>query len=401
VAGNNAFTYRPGRRLCPFRRINSRLRITLPAGRPFRETKSKSLAGYNNSFQNNTLWLSLGQTLQVSKVLLNLPPAQTSWMGPQINTAPCFIDEILLISGGEMRVAAIIGLGSSAKHLHPFARTSDAHWQLGLPASTSEADAILLLGGDGTVHRHLVQLVKLQLPVLVVPCGSGNDFARALKLRSFGDALDAWRKFASGQENVRPIDLGVISPPPTGDATSSSAHQPGHYFCCVGGIGLDVEIARRANQLPRWIRRNGGYALSLLPALRGFEPLPVTVQAQPDAMGVLAVRHHGPAVVVAFANTSTYGGGFKIAPEARLDDGKLDICVVGSMSKARLLRLFPSVYSGRHLSLPEVQYFQAERLRLETEQPMEVYADGEYVCRTPIEVTVERTALRVIVSAGF
>ena len=303
-----------------------------------------------------------------------------------------------------MRAAAIVGLGSSTKHLHPFARNSDAHWQLGLPASTSEADAVLLFGGDGTVHRHLAQLVKLQLPVLIVPCGSGNDFARALKLRSFGDALDAWRKFASGQDNVRLIDLGVISQLTPGSAfagRSTSGVPPGHYFCCVGGIGLDVEIARRANQLPRWIRRHGGYVLSLMPALLGFEPLSVTVQAQPDARGGLAIRHRGPAVVVAFANASTYGGGAKIAPEARLDDGKLDICVVGSMAKARLLRFFPSVYSGRHLSLPEVQYFQAERLRLEPERLMDVYADGEYVCRTPIEVTVERAALRMIVGVGF
>ena len=277
---------------------------------------------------------------------------------------------------------------------------------MGLPASASEAEAILLFGGDGTVHRHLAQLVRLQLPVLVVPCGSGNDFARALRLRSVGDAMDAWRKFASAQDNIRLIDLGVISQLTPGDAfagpsTSSGPLPPGHYFCCAGGVGLDVEIARRANQLPRWIRRHGGYVLSLLPALLGFAPLPVTVQSQPDPMGALAVRHHGPAVVVAFANASTYGGGARIAPDARLDDGKLDICVVGSMAKARLLRLFPSVYSGRHLSLPEVQYFQAERLRLETERPMDVYADGEYVCRTPVEVTVERAALRMIVGAGF
>ncbi len=83
-----------------------------------------------------------------------------------------------------MRAAAIFGLGSSTKHLRPFVRNTGARWQLGLPASISEADAILIFGGDGTVHRHLAQLVKLQLPVLVVPCGSGNDFARALNLRS-------------------------------------------------------------------------------------------------------------------------------------------------------------------------------------------------------------------------
>ena len=67
------------------------------------------------------------------------------------------------------------------------------------------------------------------------------------------------------------------------------------------------------------------------------------------------------------------------------------------MAKTRLLRLFPSVFSGRHLDLSEVRYFQADRLRIETEKPSEVYADGEYVCSTPVEVTVERAALKVIV----
>ena len=107
-----------------------------------------------------------------------------------------------------MRVAAILGLSSSARHLQPFARCSDALWQLGLPAKPNEADAILIFGGDGTVHRHLPQLVRLRLPVLVVPHGSGNDFARALHLRSVDDALAAWRQFVSGRGSVRQVDLG-------------------------------------------------------------------------------------------------------------------------------------------------------------------------------------------------
>ncbi len=320
-----------------------------------------------------------------------------------------------------MRAAAIFGLGSSTKHLRPFVRNTGARWQLGLPASISEADAILIFGGDGTVHRHLAQLVKLQLPVLVVPCGSGNDFARALNLRSIRDSIIAWRNFSCGGGNVRAVDLGVITPlapkglestlssPLYGTAEATpfpSAISAGevpephpHHFCCVGGVGLDVGIARRANQLPRWIRRRGGYWLSLLPALLGFEPLSVTVQeSQHDSPGVFGTRYDGPAIVVAFANAPAYGGGIKIAPGARLDDGKLDICVVGNMGKMRLLRLFPSVYSGSHLSIPEVKYFQAEHLRLETERPMDVYADGEFVCGTPVEVSLKRAALRVIVA---
>lgn len=306
-----------------------------------------------------------------------------------------------------MRAAAIFGLSSSERDLEPFKRESNATWLVGLPASSGDADAILIFGGDGTVHRHLAQLVRLQLPVLVVPRGSGNDFARALNLRSVGDALAVWRQFVSGKENVRQIDLGVITSPDAGGApaphersrTGNQKPETRNYFCCVGGIGLDSEVAKRANQLPRWIRRHGGYVLSLLPTLIGFKPPRVKVQFElPETSGRFAIQHDGPAMLVAFANAPAYGDGVKIAPHARLDDGKLDICVVGNMGKARLLRLFPSVYSGSHLSIPEVKYFQTESLRLETEQPMDVYADGEYVCRTPVEVSVERAALRVIAS---
>jgi diacylglycerol kinase (ATP) len=322
-----------------------------------------------------------------------------------------------------MRVAAILGLGSSTKHLHWFARHSDGPWQFGLPVSASEADVILVFGGDGTIHRYLAELTRLQLPVLVVPCGSGNDFARALNLHRIRDAMDAWQKFRSGGDNVLAVDLGVIMPlaPQEIDsslqspfsssaegvplpAARSAAKTPdsfSRYFCCVGGLGLDSEIARRANQLPRWIRRRGGYLLSLLPALIGFEPPRVKVQSDlPGSSCTFAIQHDGRAIVVAFANAPTYGHGIRIAPHARLDDGKLDICVVGAMVKMRLLRLFPSVYSGSHLSIPEVKYFQTERLRVETEHPMDVYADGEYVCRTPVEVSVESAALRVIVPGG-
>jgi diacylglycerol kinase (ATP) len=262
-------------------------------------------------------------------------------------------------------------------------------------------DAILILGGDGTVHRHLLQLRQLNLPVLVVPCGSGNDFARALKLRRVRDSVDAWHRFCSGQDNVRQIDLGVISQPAMENADNSARTiSAPRYFCCVGGVGLDVEIARRANLLPRWIRGHGGYPLCLLPALWSFKPPVIRLQASSaDPVEPLAARHDGPAIVAAFANAPAYGGGIKIAPHAQLDDGKLDICVVASMAKARLLRHFPSVYSGNHLHIPEVKYIQSERIRLETERPLDVYADGEYVCQTPVDLTVERSALSVIVGA--
>ena len=179
-----------------------------------------------------------------------------------------------------MRVAAILGLASPARHLQPFARFSDALWQMGLPANPNEADAILVFGGDGTVHRHLPQLVKLQLPVLVVPHGSGNDFARALHLRSAGDALAAWRQFVSGRGSVRQVDLGIIAavspdaggaPAPHGPAPH--AVRPDATLVVLAGWGLMSRSRAAPTAFPRALRRRGGYLLSLLPALSGFHPL--------------------------------------------------------------------------------------------------------------------------------
>jgi diacylglycerol kinase (ATP) len=247
----------------------------------------------------------------------------------------------------------------------------------------------------------LAQLVKLRLPVLVVPRASGNDFARALRIRSVGDAWGAWRRFAAGAGNSRSIDLGVIRRAVTAKSAADSgqpAAPDSHYFCCLGGVGLDAEINRRANLLPRWLRMHAGYVLSLPLALLRFVPLRIKIAATESGDArAFVTRSDKTTMVAAFANAPAYGGGMKIAPHARLDDGKLDVCVVSEMDKFKLVCLFPTIYFGQHLRLPQVDSFQAERLRLETEYPLEVYADGEYVCQTPIEVSVASRALTVIV----
>jgi diacylglycerol kinase family enzyme len=300
-----------------------------------------------------------------------------------------------------VRAAAIFGPGCSAKDLKPFQQNLETNWTTDLPANTDKADAILIFGGDGTVHRYLPRLVELQLPVLVVPCGSGNDFARALNLRSFRDSLAAWRAFCSSGKNVWTIDLGVVrsllAEHWAGETPAPHSHHR-HYFCCVGGVGLDAEIACRANRLPRWLRARGGYVFSLLPALAGFASVPMKISVpRAEHQTAPAAQTAKSIMVTAFANASSYGGGMKIAPQAQLDDGLLDVCVINHMNKLELFCLFPTVYFGRHLTVPQVEYFQTERLKLETEAPQDVYADGEYVCRTPIEVGVARGALRVIV----
>jgi len=299
-----------------------------------------------------------------------------------------------------MRAAAILGLGCSSRDLEPFQvdkNSGRVEWRLGVPASGEEADVILLFGGDGTVHRHLGQLVQLGLPVLVVPAGSGNDFAHSLGLCGMRDSLAAWRKFCDDVAYVRSIDLGIIA----AFENEGGAPMPHgtRYFCCVAGVGLDGEVARRANRLPRWLRGHGGYLLSLAPTVFTFSAVPMKVLTSAESNGEnasWATRSNRPSLLAAFANTPLYGGGMKIAPRGKMDDGLLDVCIVGSVDRLRLLRLIPTVYSGKHLNVPEVQYFQCARARVETEHPLDVYADGEYVCRTPVEFGVHRGALKVI-----
>jgi diacylglycerol kinase (ATP) len=297
-----------------------------------------------------------------------------------------------------MRVAAILGLRSSTRDLRPFQQESRIQWAVGLPAEREPLDAILVFGGDGTVHRHLGALVKLGLPLLVVPTGSGNDFARALRLLRVRDSLAAWRTFTSDGGNLRAIDLGTITPLPGSNSSSQASLANPVYFACAAGVGLDGEIARRANALPRWLRAHGGYALSLLPALLAFRPFSLTLSvAHPHAADEFSVQGQQPVVAAVFANTPVYGGGMKVAPRAVMDDGQLDVCVIRDISKLKLLGVFPSVYFGRHLGIREVEYFPAAGARVETDRPLTVYADGEPVCPTPVEIGVAKSALRVII----
>ncbi|HSY90206.1 MAG TPA: diacylglycerol kinase family protein [Candidatus Binatus sp.] len=309
-----------------------------------------------------------------------------------------------------MRAAAILGLGCSPKQLGPFQGDKKIEWRMGMPASNDDADVVLVFGGDGTIHRHLGQLVRLGLPVLVVPAGSGNDFARALGLRRVRDSIAAWVRFCGSRENVRRVDLGVIAPVESaggapfdklraGSSTiaqgRSAPHSP-RYFCCVAGVGLDGEVSRRANRLPRWLRGHGGYVLSLAPTIFTFAALPMKILTQAEGGEDWTMRSDRPTMLAAFANTPTYGGGMKIAPQAKMDDGLLDVCIVGGVDPFKLFCMFPTIFSGRHLNIEEVEYFQAGRVRVETEHPLDVYADGEFVRQTPVEVGVERAALKVV-----
>jgi diacylglycerol kinase (ATP) len=248
---------------------------------------------------------------------------------------------------------------------------------------TGNVSAGLIFGGDGTVHRHLSQLHQQKIPMLVVPTGSGNDFAKALGIRSIEVALHAWEQFCGGktgdEKNVKEIDLGVIR---------SGGQQT--FFCCVAGIGMDAEANARANRMPPWLKSRGGYAVAALQSLIAFKPAEMTISIEGREI-------RRSTFLIAVGNARSYGGGMKVTPQATLDDGLLDICLVSKMNKLKLLCWVPTIFFGQHLRLNEVEYFQTIQLRIDAERRLHLYADGDCAGQTPVEIGLIRRGLRVIV----
>src|SRR6516165_2731330 len=311
---------------------------------------------------------------------------------------------------------------------------------------TDEPDAALIFGGDGTLHRHLGTLALKKIPTLSVPIGSANDFATSVGIRSVADALAVWQQFVHTQTNTKLVDLGTIQPlhpfeaaemlPPAEDDPADAPWQgesleklhfvPSgprrdlpqlgpriehsqsrrwieaereasrtRYFACVAGTGLDAKVSRQTMRHPRWLRAHGGYVLALVETLVRFQAPLVTVSLEIDGHWQTPVRE--PGMLIAVDNGPRYGSGMRLAHLAELDDGLLDVCFVRKLNKLRLLRLFPAVFRGSHIGMKEVEYWKAGRVRIQTEPVMEIFADGEYVCPTPVELGVQRAALRVIV----
>ena len=293
-----------------------------------------------------------------------------------------------------MRAAYVLGPGLDNKALRVFQQPGWELEQLLPEHNAAPPDALLVFGGDGTLHHQLDFLVRTLTPLLVVPCGSGNDFAKTLGLRTPSDSAELWRQFCDAKARVRKLDLGAIN---LLDSISQPT-TPEIYFCNVAGAGLDAAANRRANAQPAWLRAHGGYWLAALWAILSDRPRPVKILAR-DTGGEWKTFVAEPLLMAAIANSHRYGDGIQIAPRARFDDGQLDLCAIRAASRWRMLRLFPRVLAGRHLGLPEVEYLQAEQLRIETGERMDIYADGEFIGQTPAEVRVVPQALRVITPA--
>jgi YegS/Rv2252/BmrU family lipid kinase len=239
--------------------------------------------------------------------------------------------------------------------------------------AAGEADAVLAVGGDGTVGACAGGLAgadpAARAALGIVPAGTGNDLAVALGL-PLGDPV-ATAGLVPGLPR-RPLDVALAN---------------GRWFVNVAGAGLDSEVNRLANRvrLPGRAR----YVPALLAGLVVGKPARFSVEL--DGRTV-----HEDAWFVAVANGPSYGAGMRIAPGARLDDGLLDVVIVGAVPKPEFVRTLPKVFSGRHLEHPRVSLQRATRVAVDADRPVHVYADGEHLGTVPVAIEVRRAAIDVL-----
>lgn len=229
---------------------------------------------------------------------------------------------------------------------------------------------VVAVGGDGTVQGVANGLLRAPRPppLGVVPAGRGNDLARTLRLP--GDVEGATRLILGGA--TRRIDLGRCG---------------GRFYLSAGGAGFDARVGRVVGRTG-----SGGalaYALAVLAELRRYEPADLTLHLDGEAL-------RRRSLLVAVANGRYYGGGMLIAPRARPDDGLLDVCIGGDLSRREVLALLPGIYYGRHVRHPKVEFRRARRVRIEGPPGTPVHLDGESASDLPAEFEVVPGALLVV-----
>ncbi|TFB48162.1 diacylglycerol/lipid kinase family protein [Cryobacterium tagatosivorans] len=236
-------------------------------------------------------------------------------------------------------------------------------------------DLLVVVGGDGMVSLGVNELAGTTLPIAIVPCGTGNDFARGLGIpledtgAAIGHLLDA-----------------IARPPRAIDAALVRHGNLDTWYVGVLSAGFDANVNERANRMRR-PRGKSRYTIAMLLELAVFRPIPyrVTVDGAPRELR---------AMLISVANNTSMGGGMLIAPDAVIDDGLLDLFIVKPLSRLGLLRVFPKVFSGTHTHLPQVELTRCRSVRIDGPGVI-AYADGERVGPLPVQIDVKPGALLI------
>jgi diacylglycerol kinase (ATP) len=229
----------------------------------------------------------------------------------------------------------------------------------------SQISGVYVIGGDGMVHLAVQELVNTDIPLALIPAGTGNDFARSLNL-----PLDAPLQLLKTYLATSPthVDLGQVND---------------EIFADILSTGFDSVVNERANRM-RIIRGRMKYNIAILLELSTFTPKSYEFRVD-------SVSFTTKAMLIAVSNGISYGGGMKVTPNAELDDGLFDIMVLGPVSKFEFLKVFPKVFSGGHITHPAVKILRGKEVSITSDAV--AYADGERIGNLPIEARVLPKAL--------
>ena len=225
----------------------------------------------------------------------------------------------------------------------------------------------------------------------VLPCGRGNDFAAAIGVPR--ETEEAVQNLFTGKPTQ--VDLGKITPLPVDEpsraqtGTEVPPPQKTRYFITIATCGYDAEVSRRGAERSTPFKGTAAYVCAALATLADYK-CPI-IKLEGD-FGTLEGEH----LLAATGITPRYGGGFRIVPNARYDDGLFDVCSIRSVSKITILRLLVTLFWGGHVSHPAVEIRQTRTLRIETEPAMLLYADGEPMCETPAMIEIVKHGLTVL-----
>lgn len=254
------------------------------------------------------------------------------------------------------------------------ASTVEESHALMLRARDAGLDLVAVLGGDGSAHQGVQFCAEHGVALAVVPAGTGNDLVRALggpgEPLAAADALvDALARGAT-----RKLDLGRVD--------------GGPWFATVLCAGFDSAVNERVNRM-RWPHGRRRYDLAIVAELAALRPRRLVADTEEGRVEL-------DAVLVAVGNTPYYGGGIPVCPDADPADGLFDVTVVGDASRLDLLRILPTLRTGKHTAHPAVRTLRARRIALGGDNDWIAYADGERMRPLPVAVECVPAALTVI-----
>ncbi|MEI7057120.1 YegS/Rv2252/BmrU family lipid kinase [Nocardioides sp. CCNWLW239] len=259
---------------------------------------------------------------------------------------------------------------SGARVEHLIGDDAEHALELARKAVAEGVDTVVTLGGDGMVHVAVQALAQTEVSLGVIPLGTGNDFARALGIPT-SDPLAAVDVIVGNQP--RRIDLGR-----SGDT----------WFATVLAAGFDAAVNERANAM-RWPHGDLRYTLAALSVIRSWTPVPYRLEID----GVVREQQ---AMLLAVANTESYGGGLRIAADCDPSDGLLDAILIKPVSRLEFLRVFPGVRRAKHLTHPAFERIRARRITVSAPGVV-AYSDGERLGSLPLEVECVPSAISVLV----